>query len=74
MQFANGGGIPLEHCALTDDGRAGALEYNIVQWGRTPMKPQAGLAVYVRGPADHLAVGRIYDDAEPPAASDSSEN
>jgi hypothetical protein len=74
LQFANGGGIPLEHCALTDDGRAGALEYNVVRWGRTPMTPQAGLAVYVRGPAGRLAVGRIYDDAEPPAASDSSEN
>jgi SnoaL-like protein len=25
--FPNGGGIPLEHCAVTDDGRSCALEY-----------------------------------------------
>ncbi len=24
---------PLEHCALTDDGRSCALEYNVVRWG-----------------------------------------
>jgi hypothetical protein len=72
LQFANGGGISLEHCALTDDGRAGALEYNVVRWGRTAVTPQAGVAVYVRAPSGRLAAGRIYDDAEPPAASDSS--
>ena len=33
--FSNGGGIPLEHCTVTDDGRACALEYNVVRWGRT---------------------------------------
>src|SRR5438067_4561751 len=32
--FSNGGGIPLEHCAVVDDGRACALEYNVVGWGR----------------------------------------
>ena len=47
--FSNGGGIPLEHCAVTDDGRACALEYNVVAWGRRSCRPQAGLAVYVRG-------------------------
>ena len=47
--FSNGGGIPLEHCAATDDGRACALEYNVVRWGRTELPPEAGLAVYVRG-------------------------
>lgn len=74
LQFADNGGIPLEHCALTDDGRAGALEYNVVQWGETAMEPLAGMAVYVRGDNGRLAAGRIYDDAEPPAVSDSSEN
>ena len=64
--FSNGGGIPLEHCAVTDDGGACALEYNVVAWGRTTLPPQAGLAVYVRGESGRLAAARIYDDADPP--------
>jgi hypothetical protein len=31
--FANDGGIPLEHCTLTDDGTRCAIEYNCVRWG-----------------------------------------
>jgi len=72
LQFANGGGIPLERCQITDDGRACALEYNVVRWGASEMPRQAGLAVYVRGRTGKLAYGRIYDDAAPPAVSDSS--
>ncbi len=64
--FSNGGGIPLEHCAVTDDGRACALEYNVVAWGRTALPPEAGLAVYVRGDSGRLAAARVYDDADPP--------
>jgi hypothetical protein len=64
--FSNGGGIPLEHCSVTDDGRACALEYNVVAWGRTELPPQAGLAVYVRGDGGRLTAARIYDDADPP--------
>jgi hypothetical protein len=64
--FSNGGGIPLEHCAVTDDGRACALEYNVVRWGRTELAPQAGLAVYVRGATGKLASAHVYDDADPP--------
>ena len=64
--FSNGGGIPLEHCALVDDGRACALEYNVVRWGETELPPQAGVAVYVRGQSGKLAAARIYDDADPP--------
>jgi hypothetical protein len=64
--FSGGGGIPLEHCAVTDDGRACALEYNVVRWGRTSLQPQAGVAVYVRGESGRLAAARIYDDADPP--------
>ena len=64
--FANGGGIALEHCAMTDDGRACALEYNVLAWGRTELPPQAGIAVYVRGDSGKLAAARIYDDVEPP--------
>ncbi len=64
--FSGGGGIPLEHCAVTDDGRACALEYNVVAWGRTAMPPEAGIAVYVRGDSGRLAAARIYDDTDPP--------
>ena len=64
--FSNDGGIPLEHCALTDDERACALEYNVVRWGKTELPPEAGVAVYVRGQSGKLAAARIYDDAEPP--------
>ena len=64
--FSNGGGIPLEHCAVTDDGRACAVEYNVVAWGRTELPPEAGIAVYVRGDSGKLASARIYDDSDPP--------
>ena len=64
--FSNGGGIPLEHCSVIDDGRTCALEYNVVRWGRTELRPEAGVAVYVRGESGKLAAARIYDDADPP--------
>ncbi|MBV9415301.1 MAG: nuclear transport factor 2 family protein [Solirubrobacterales bacterium] len=67
--FANGGGIPLEHCALIDDERACALEYNVVRWGATELPPQAGVAVYVRGDSGKIAAARIYDDVDPPLGS-----
>jgi SnoaL-like domain len=64
--FANGGGIPIEHCTVIDDGRTCALEYNVVRWGRTELRPQAGIGVYVRGESGKLAAARIYDDTDPP--------
>jgi hypothetical protein len=64
--FSNGGGVALERCSLTDDGRACALDYNVVAWGRTTLPPQAGLAVHVRGDSGRLAAPRIYDHADPP--------
>ena len=70
--FANGGGIPLEHCTLTDDGVRCAIEYNCVRWGETDIPPQAGVAVYERGSSGLLSAARIYDDVEPPAVSDTS--
>ncbi len=73
LQFANGGGIPLEHCTATDDGVTCAIEYNAVKWGLTAIPPQAGIAVCARGATGRLAAARIYDDVEPPKASDSSQ-
>jgi hypothetical protein len=67
--FSNGGGIPLEHCTVTDDGRACALEYNVVAWGRTEMLPEAGMAVYVRGDSGRLTAARVYDDSDPPLSA-----
>ena len=67
--FSNGGGIALEHCTLIDDGRACALEYNVVRWGKTELPPEAGIAVYVRGGSGRLAAARIYDDVDPPLGS-----
>ena len=72
--FANGGGIPLEHCTLTDDGVRCVIEYNCVRWGVTDIPPQAGVAVYERGNSGLLSAARIYDDVEPPAVSDTSAN
>ena len=66
LLFSNGGGIRLEHCAVVDDKRACALEYNVVQWGEAELPPQAGVAVYVRGQGGKLAAARIYDDVDPP--------
>ena len=69
LLFSNGGGIPLEHCAVIDDGRSCALEYNVVQWGKTELSPEAGVAVYERGAGGKLAAARIYDDANPPLSA-----
>jgi hypothetical protein len=66
--FSNGGGIPLEHCALVGTERLCALEYNIVRWGTAELPPEAGAAVYVRGDSGLLSAARIYDDADPPVA------
>ncbi len=56
------GGIGLEHCTVTDDGVACAIEFNAVSFGPRPIEPQAGVAVYERGPSGKLRTARIYDD------------
>ncbi len=56
------GGIGLEHCTATDDGVACAIEFNAVTFGPEPLIPQAGVAVYERGPSGKLHAARIYDD------------
>jgi hypothetical protein len=66
MCFSAGGGIGLQHCALTDDGVRCALEYNCVRWGSHDVPPQAGIAVFERGPDGLLAAARVYDDVEAP--------
>jgi NADPH:quinone reductase-like Zn-dependent oxidoreductase len=63
MCFSAGGGIGLEHCAVTDDGVRCALEYNCVRWGSYDLPPQAGIGVYERGPDGLLAAARSYDDS-----------
>ena len=64
--FSVGGGISLEYCAVTDDGVRCALEYNCVRWGSQDLPPQAGIAIYERGPDGLLAAARVYDDIEAP--------
>ncbi len=66
--FSAGGGIGLQHCAVTDDGVRCALEYNCVRWGRYDLLPQAGIGVYERGPDGLLAAARVYNDVEAPVA------
>jgi ketosteroid isomerase-like protein len=64
--FSAGGGIGLQHCAVTDDGLRCALEYNCIRWGRHDLPPQAGISVYERGPDGLLAAARVYNDIEAP--------
>jgi limonene-1,2-epoxide hydrolase len=64
--FSAGGGIGLQHCAVTDDGERCALEYNCVRWGSHALQPQAGIGVYERGPDGLLTAARVYDDVESP--------
>jgi hypothetical protein len=65
QRFFSNGGIPIEHCTITDDGRSCVLEYNVVRRGWNEVLPAAGLAVYVRGSSGKLAGARFYDDADP---------
>ena len=64
--FSKGGGIVLEHCTVTEDKVRTALEFNAVRWGAVDLPPQAGVAVYERGPSGKLREARIYDDVEGP--------
>jgi hypothetical protein len=59
------GGIGLEHGAVTDDGTRCALEFTCVRWGARDLPPQAGMAVYERGPDGLLAAVRLYQDIQP---------
>jgi hypothetical protein len=60
--FAGAGRAGLQSCVVTDDGTRCALEFTCVRWGGRELTPQAGLAVYERGPDALLAALRIYGD------------
>jgi len=61
-QILGAGGIGIEHATVTDDGTICAIEFNAVRFGARAITPQAGLAVYERGPSGRLRAARIYDD------------
>jgi hypothetical protein len=61
-----GGGVHIEHCAVTDDGTRCALEFNCVRWGGHDLPPQAGIGIYERSQSGLLQAVRIYDDITPP--------
>ena len=64
--FSAGGGIGVQHCAVTDDSTHCAVEYNCVRWGSHDLPPQAGIAIYERSSDGLLAAARVYDDVEAP--------
>jgi hypothetical protein len=61
-QMLSAGGVGIEHLTVTDDGVRCAIEFDAVRFGSRPIPPQAGLAVYERGPSGRLHAARIYDD------------
>jgi ketosteroid isomerase-like protein len=66
--FGAGGGIHIEHCAVTDDGTRCALEFNCLRWGAHDLPPQAGIGVFERGRDGLLTATRLYDDIQAPVA------
>jgi ketosteroid isomerase-like protein len=67
--FSAGGGIGLQQCVVTDDGVRCAVEYNCIRWGSRDLPPQAGIAIYERGPDGRLAAVHVYDDVDAPTAT-----
>ncbi len=66
------GGIPLQHCSSTFDGKTFAVEFIVDRWGRTEFATQAGMAVYqLTGDNKLIEAVRIYDDVTPPEAKKS---
>lgn len=62
--FAEGHRIRLQGGSLVDDGRLGALEYDVVPPTPTGER-EAGIAVFERGPNGRLAALRVYDTLDP---------
>lgn len=67
--FSAGGGIEVELCAAVETERAWAVEYNLLRWGGSEVRPQPGLAVFDLGPEGGIAAARMYDDIGPPRLS-----
>ena len=60
------GGIALQPCTATDDGRNCAIEWVCARWGdKVYPGLEAGCAVY-EYEGDRLRAARIYDDLDPP--------
>ena len=66
LAFADRGVMPLELCAMADDGRGCAVEYNTAARVQPESPPGAGVAVHVRGDGGKLAAVRYYDYVHPP--------
>ena len=64
--FSAGGGIPLRHCTVTEDAKTSAVEYVCDRWGSHDLAPQAGVAIYTRGPNGLIASAHVYDDIAGP--------
>ncbi len=63
----------LEYCTVTDDGRACAVEYNVIRWGGVEVAPQAGLAVCDRRDTGQSGAVRAYGDVDPPPGADAAD-
>jgi hypothetical protein len=65
---------PLWSTAPSPTTTPGAPSSTTARWEVTDIPPRAGVAAYERGSSGLLSAARIYDDVEPPAVSDTSEN
>ncbi|MFI6074341.1 nuclear transport factor 2 family protein [Actinoplanes sp. NPDC051343] len=54
--------VELQPCVVTDDGSVCVVEFNCLRFAGRELSPQAGLAVYQRGPGGLLAGVRVYGD------------
>lgn len=64
--LGHGGGIALDHCAVTTDGTTFVLEYTCVAWGGVPLVPSAGVAAYELGRGGSIMGARVNDNVQPP--------
>ena len=66
FELGHGGGILLEHTAVTSDGGAYVLEYNCIGWGGVSLPPAAGVATYELGRGSRIMGARVNDNVQPP--------
>ena len=62
------GGVALEPCTVTDDGKRCAVEFVLARRGGRTVAPRPGLLVCERSPSGLLREVRLYDDLAPPGA------